>query len=426
MPRPVRFFMTGWGAFDTTVTVLGCVDTWIFTPMAGSSENPLASFTVLRVFRLLRLVRLVRVLRAFSQLVVLIQTLVDSLNAVAWMSLLLMMVLYTGAVICVLLLGQPHGENDEDVTYFFGTLPKALFTHFCVVTVEGWPDIASASMKYSPAWALYWIFMIVFTNFCLVNLMIGVIVERVMNNAKVQETSLNSFLADLDQFRSTLKTLFAAADFDRDGDITRSEIRALLSRREMKDVMGAFGVNLDLPQSTLHSIMDVDGEGPTSFEEFYDACVRLSGSKSDVHSLHVQNDVRSSHKKMRSQLQAIEDRVAQLTSAHRQVPEGFEDKLHTAAVAQNTGNPELQENVQKLTKRMMVFEEGQIEVLAGLEKLKQVSQEATYEAAKIIQSSRTDNPAMQQNLGQQVEGCCVINAIWKQPGNRGDLPARKY
>lgn len=430
MPKPMRFFMSGWGAFDTTVTVLGCVDTWIFTPMAGSGENPLASFTVLRVFRLLRLVRLVRVLRAFSQLVVLIQTLADSIKAVAWMSLLLGMVLYTGSVVCVLLLGQPYGESDEDVDYFFGTLPRALFAHFCIVTVEGWPDIASASMKYSSGWSLYWIFMIVLTNFCLVNLMVGVIVERIMNNAKAQETHLSSFMADLEQFRSTLRTLFEAADVDRSGDITRDEIRQLLSKNETNKIMGAFGVNLDVATPILHSIMEIDGDGPTSFEEFYDACVRLSGSRNDVHSLYVQNDVRSSHREMRARLGAIEARVDRLPQARQPVQDTFVDQPHAAAAAPRI-NPETHENIQKLTKRMMAFEEGQVKVLSGLEELKQVSQEVVIEEAKLVQASKTDiksdGTAVRQSSGHQVDGCCAINAIWNQPGNHTQaLPVRNY
>lgn len=150
MPTPRKFFMTGWGAFDTSVTVLGCVDTWFFTLLAGGGDSPLASLAVLRVFRLARLVRLVRVLRMFSELVVLLSTLANSIKAVGWMSLLLSMILYTGSVICVLLLGQPYAEEDEDVDWFFGSLPRALYSHFCVVTLEGWPDIAGAAINHNP------------------------------------------------------------------------------------------------------------------------------------------------------------------------------------------------------------------------------------------------------------------------------------
>merc|ERR1719428_739978 len=106
MPRPLLYF-DGWGCFDFSVTMLGVLDAWFFTLVLGSSsDNPLSSFTILRLFRLARLIRLVRVLRMFSELVILVQTLVDSVRSVAWMSLLLVMILYTGSIVTVLILGE--------------------------------------------------------------------------------------------------------------------------------------------------------------------------------------------------------------------------------------------------------------------------------------------------------------------------------
>eukprot|EP00928_Gymnodinium_smaydae_P049904 TRINITY_DN33512_c0_g1_i1.p1 TRINITY_DN33512_c0_g1~~TRINITY_DN33512_c0_g1_i1.p1 ORF type:complete len:285 (+),score=64.65 TRINITY_DN33512_c0_g1_i1:164-1018(+) len=167
--RPTyRNYFDTWGIFDFSVTVLGCIDTWIFTPIyaGGSSEaNPMSNFAPLRVLRLIRLVRLVRILRMFSELVILLQTIVNSMKAVAWMSLLLGIIMYTGSVITVLLLGQPYGKSDEEVNKFFGSLGSALFSHFCVVTLEGWPDIAGAAMNQGRWWAVYFIGIIVLTNF---------------------------------------------------------------------------------------------------------------------------------------------------------------------------------------------------------------------------------------------------------------------
>lgn len=308
MPHPRRFF-DAWGIFDFGVTVLGCVDAWAVTPIIGNStDNPLSSLTVFRVFRLVRLVRLVRVFRMFSELVLLVQTLSNSLRAVGWMSLLLGMITYTGSIICVLMIGQAHKE-DPLVQQHFGTLGDALFSHFCVVTLEGWPDIAAAAMNHSWLWAFYFVAMIALTNFALVNLMVGIIVEGILRLSSEQESELQSFVAESEQFKSTLMNLFKHADIDSSGTVTREEVRELLHDRRTHDIMNAFGINLNIPPQTLHTIMDLNRDGETTFEEFFSACMRLCGSKSSIHSIFVQHDICECQQEICRRIGELEERL---------------------------------------------------------------------------------------------------------------------
>lgn len=424
-PHPMRFFMTGWGAFDTSVTLLGCVDTWVFTLMAGgASGNPLGSLTVLRVFRLMRLVRLVRVLRMFNELIVLIQTLADSIKAVGWMSLLLGMILYTGSVVCVILLGQPYGETDEDIDTFYGTLPRALYSHFCVVTLENWPDISSAGMVYSPMWAIYWIFMIVLTNFSLVNLMVGVIVERIIHNAAEQDSALSTFLDEAEQFKSTLQTLFEAADVDASGDVTKEEVRQLLNKRETHQIMRTFGINLQIPPSNLYQLMDLkQTEGQTTFEEFYNRSMHLVSTcgNAHTHSMFVQHDVTRCYAQLCLQMEKMEAEVerrfrglrASMTQQQGSaIGGGSTSSSHSGTqpqvvkqtvgkhraqppdslVTQQQGlqplvqrHPEHAETIQDLRKRMAHFEQGQMKLLSGLAELQKDLEEQHAKKQALIE-----------------------------------------
>lgn len=304
----LRKYFDAWGTFDLFVTVMGMIDTWILTFALEQAEgsNPMGSLGALRTLRLFRLVRLVRVLRMFNELVVLIQTIVDSMRAVAWMSLLLGMIMYTGAIMTVMLIGIPHRENDPDVALHFGSLGSALFSHFCVVTLEAWPDIAMAAIKINRMWAFYFVSVIVLTNFTLLNLMVGVIVERIIRVAAEQENELASFVAESEQFGVTLRALFDSADMDASGTVTRREIRTLLEDPRTHEIMSAFGINLNIPKQTLHLIMDVSREGDTTFEEFLHACMRLCGSKGNVHSVFVQGDICAVQREMETRLTAIE------------------------------------------------------------------------------------------------------------------------
>lgn len=308
-----RDFFNAWGCFDTAVTTIGAIDAWIITPILGSgADNPLASFAVLRVFRLVRLIRLVRILRMFSELVILVQTLGNSMAAVGWMSVLLFMIIYTGSVITVLLLGQPH-RDDLEVQRYFGSLGNALFSHFCVVTLENWPDIALAATEKHWIWAFYFVGMIALMNFALVNLMVGVIVERIIHLSMEQVSEMSAFVAESEQFESTLRLLWEKADHhgDKSGETSRQELRDMLARSETHEIFSAFSINLNVPPAVLHRIMDLEPEldrvrGPVVFEHFFDACLRLCGSKQDIHSIFVQHDICDTTKKICNQMDGLE------------------------------------------------------------------------------------------------------------------------
>lgn len=307
--RNLRLFFDMWGIFDTSITLMGCIDAWLVTPILGTgNENPLSSFTVLRMFRLVRLVRLIRVLRMFGELAVMVQTLGNSIRAVFWMSVLLGMIMYTGSIITVLMLGQPYSD-DPKVQEHFGSLGASLFSHFCIVTLEGWPDIALTAMHHNGLWALYFIAQIILMNFALVNLMVGVIVERIIHLSLEQEKELDSFVAESDQFRSTLRTLFESAKIDHSSEVTKEEVRELLALETTKTIFSAFNINLEIPYDTLHTIMGLQDDGPTNFDDFFRACIRLCGSKHGIHSVFVQHDICDAHQELSSKLKGVEQQV---------------------------------------------------------------------------------------------------------------------
>jgi len=377
-PKPWQFFARGWapewwGIFDFTVTILGCVDAWVVTPIMTMSseggESPMSSFTVLRVFRLLRLARLIRVLRMFNELVVLVQTLANSMRAVGWMSLLLGMIIYTGSIICVIIIAEPNKDN-ADIQLHFGTLGDALFSHFCVVTLEAWPDIAQAAMQQSPAWALYFVGMITLTNFALVNLMVGVIVERIIHFSMEQETELSAFVAESAQFRKTLEVLFSEADFDANGTVTREEIRALMMDERTHEIMTAFGINLDIPPHTLFTIMGIDGDGATSFEVFFNACMRLCGSKQSIHSMFVQHDICQTRQFLCERIEELGQHMAGKGAPSRRSPSSNAMALPNSSANPGQAQASPEDCITELMERMDRFGQVQLQICAEIEALK--------------------------------------------------------
>mmetsp|Transcript_18985 Transcript_18985/g.55041 ORF Transcript_18985/g.55041 Transcript_18985/m.55041 type:complete len:593 (+) Transcript_18985:296-2074(+) len=426
-----RYFLNLSGSFDFFVTFIGILDAWVFTPMGllsgGSDENPLSSFTIFRIFRLIRLVRLLRVIRMFSELVILVQTIGNSIRAVAWMSLLLGMIMYTGSILTMVLLGVPHRDTDPDVMANFGTLGNALFAHFCVVTLEAWPDIAMAAIKHNSLWALYFVFMIILTNFLLVNLMVGVIVERIIHASMEQENQLASFVAESEQFRNTLQALFDTADLDASGAISRKEVRQLLDDPRTHEIMSAFGINLDIPPETLHSIMDVNNDGDTSFEEFYHACIRLCGSKQSIHSVFVQADICNVQQQFNTRMQRIEARLSTMprTAVLRAVPATATSPPAPAAPPGTGAEAALAELVERMDRFGQVQQHIYAEIYALKEHAK-MQREPPREAndGSLSALARGDAfvdvaPMLLQKAGQELGACC-IDSLFSRRGSLAD------
>lgn len=378
-----RNFFDSWGIFDTAVTVFGCLDAWLFTLVlnASSDENPLNSFAVLRVFRLLRLVRLIRVLRMFSDLVMLIETMVNSMKAIGWIALLLGMTIYVGAILTAIMIGIPY-KGNEDVDLFFGSMLKCIYSHMAVVTTENWPDYSGTAIEVNPLWGVYFVLIIIFTNFLLTNMMVGIICERVIIADAEREAEVSEFAAESDVFRSTLQTLFAKSDKDSNGSITYAELREMLQMPETRQILDAFGLNIGIPPKVLHQILRINREGPSSFEEFYDSCIRLCGSKGNIHSLFIQHDVNKSGDELLQRLEALEQQVQRALQQGRSFPSPAPSpkKPPPPNPAQDLYNVEGQiATIQDLNKRMEKCEMSQEDALF---KVKSLMVQATARSGK--------------------------------------------
>jgi voltage-gated sodium channel len=151
--RRAAFFRDPWSWFDLIVVGIALVPT---------AEG----FSVLRLLRILRLLRLITVVPHMRQVVAALFRSVPGLGTVIG---LLLIVLYTAAV-----LGEKlfSGIAPE----YFGNLGITLFTLFTVLTTENWPDVAAAVMSEAPMAWIFFVLYIVVTAFIVLNLVIGVIV----------------------------------------------------------------------------------------------------------------------------------------------------------------------------------------------------------------------------------------------------------
>lgn len=150
-----RFFRSGWNVFDFIVVGIALM------PASG----PLAVLRALRVLRVLRLVS------AVPQLRFVVEALLKAVPGIAAIGGLLLILLYVSAVIVVGLFGPAHPE-------WFGSLDRALYTLFQVMTLDSWSSgITRTIMEEQPLAWLFFVPFVLIASFTMLNLFVAVIVN---------------------------------------------------------------------------------------------------------------------------------------------------------------------------------------------------------------------------------------------------------
>jgi len=128
-PKPWRYLADVWNVLDFVIVVVGVVD--LIVSATGGGKNGGNALMVLRLFRLMRIMKLVK---AFPGLRVIVETTIESLPSVCYVSLLIFLLLYIYAVLGVFLFGPNDQKN-------FGSLGVSLVTLFRVMTLDHWSEV---------------------------------------------------------------------------------------------------------------------------------------------------------------------------------------------------------------------------------------------------------------------------------------------
>merc|ERR1712139_363796 len=126
---------------DVIMVVGGMLDLWfmplnkIITEMitgeAGGGDTSQFSGTlkILRMMRILRVLRLVRLMKVVTPLYRLLLGLIEAFQAMGWVLLLTLLVLYACAIVFTSLVGKGFisgGEITPEADLFFGSVSKSL------------------------------------------------------------------------------------------------------------------------------------------------------------------------------------------------------------------------------------------------------------------------------------------------------------
>ncbi|CAK8993499.1 unnamed protein product [Durusdinium trenchii] len=264
--------------------IIGCsVAEYVVVAAVGDAVE-ISALSLMRIFRLLRILRVIRLIRVCPKLYRICTSLVAAVRAVSWVFLLLFVFMYISALSCTVLLSN---SQDSLIRDNFGAVFPSLYIHFVILTVEGFPELVAAiAEEHGWLWYIYFCCYILFTNVMVMNTVTGVICQTVVSQGSQDPGAKAQCFKEFDKLKEVVLDCMLLEG-----------VRASFDAVELC---------LDLEEEQLFNILDENGDGKISFDEFFISLWRLRGSKERLHSLLVQSDIVQTHKRMG-------DRVAQMS-----------------------------------------------------------------------------------------------------------------
>ena len=274
------YVLDPWSWFDMVLVALWCMDT-------GLSLLPLDSHTLrlLRLVRLIRLVKLVRAVQGFDSLIIMTTALRDSVNALFWVAMIMLVVemmfaLLLNQVLMSLVRGAGLGltaAEERTLFEYFGTFPRAMLTMF-QFTLGTWVPVARILQEVvSPYFNIFSILHKVTVGFACIGVINGVFMQETLKVAQSDDVIMMRDVARREKIHaSKMKDFFRYADHSKDYVITREEWQRVMEGTHAQHWFEAQGLNVE-DANTVFSLIDRDNSQTITMHELIKGVNQLKG-----------------------------------------------------------------------------------------------------------------------------------------------------
>jgi len=279
-----------WNYFDIILVVYSIVDAIMMVLVRDQNSSGLHSN--MKTIKMFRILRVFRVFRFFRELSLLALMIVDSIRSLIWALIMLTVIIYVFAICFTQSAAEyinEHGDaGDPGVARWFGSLFRTVYS--LVVSMLGgvsWHEVSDPLLLVHWSQAALFFFYITFTILAVLNIITGVFVDNAVETAGMQREFLVQKEMEIkEKYVKEMREFFIEMDQDGSGTVTLEEVKEYFDDLRVQSYFQALGID---PQDTerLFHLIDDDGSGEISVDEFLDGCLRLKGSARsiDVHAL---------------------------------------------------------------------------------------------------------------------------------------------
>jgi len=299
---------SAWNWFDAVIVILAVVDIWILS-FVESTKGGLQMMSVFRIVRLVRLIRLVKLIRLLQGLYVILSAMWNAVQTMSFLLAIMVFGLLIYSIFAVTLIGRNSALSDvringtDSVYDRFGTVFRAMYSLFELMTLEGWETVARPIVEAEP-WLFFFIasYIMIFT-FGMLNMIVATVIEKTLHHTRMMSDSQRDEERKRMQkeLHSVRKLFSDGASKEKAGRLTYEEFETALKVHEpIREIFGKMGISL-YDAKELYTVLDWDDSGDLTIKEFLSGLQKLQdGVCSPWDSLATHAIVRNNRNKISS------------------------------------------------------------------------------------------------------------------------------
>lgn len=301
--------------FDFLVVVLTLIDSGI-NLMFSSDSLGIGNVSILRILRIVRVTRVLRIIRMltfFKDLRILIAAIGSTLKTASFAITLLLIIMYVFAIAITQFVAQywqdQSGEIPEQMSAYFGSIWLSIYTLF-IVTTSGvdWQNVLSILDPVGPIVGIVFCAFIALMNLCVLNVLTGIFCQCAIETAALDRDNVIQWqLAERQRYFATLSDIFQDFDAAYDGTCSYKQFEQRLSDERLQALLRSLDIEVR-DALALFEMLDWEGNGAVSLEDFVSSCITLRGGAKAVHMEKMQRN----YNKIETRLREIDGKLEPL------------------------------------------------------------------------------------------------------------------
>jgi Ca2+-binding EF-hand superfamily protein len=162
---------------------------------------------------------------------------------------------------------------------YFGNISNTLWSlNLALAAGEDWNVMAESLMPAGVAYKVSFLAYILLILLGLMNILNGIFVSAAMQSSAMdKQLMIERMMRSRDVIAAEMVRLFVEADADGSGTISWEEFRTFMEDEKMQAYMLALEIDMSSAHKVFH-LLDKDGSGELSIDDFVNGCIKLRGS----------------------------------------------------------------------------------------------------------------------------------------------------